>query len=356
MPPVTERLPGVQALRGIAALLVVLVHYATAAFEHGFGWPGIERIQLGHAGVDIFFVLSGFIMEYTAGGSPDRRGFILRRAARVLPLYWVLTIIAYALVVFAPTVVNRDATVGQFALSMVLLPGVSPNGNGHYVLGMAWTLSYELWFYAVFALLMPFTAPVRLAGLAIVFAGAIAIGIVLDPASPVARIPVDPLVLEFLVGVGLAMTYRAGLRWRPAAALLIACAAVLALAFRHDAYAADGFRRLALWGLPAAGIVFAVVLGRWQAGGVLARLLARLGDISYSLYLSHFFAIATFVLLRKTWPGALPLAISALACLALAILYAEACYRLIEAPARARLSLRTRAAAGGAPAHGGASA
>lgn len=333
-------LEGVQALRGIAALLVVLVHYGTAAVAKGFGWSGLDRIEMGHAGVDIFFVVSGFIMEYTAGGNADRRGFLLRRALRILPLYWTLTLIAYALIVLAPGFLARAAGPDHFVLSMLLLPGLSPNGNGWYVIGMAWSLSYELWFYIVFAALMPFSARIRLISLATVFAGTIVLGLVLDPASPIARIACDAIAIEFLAGVAVAMRYRGGLRWPRSLAIAIAVVSAVALIARFDAYAADGFPRLALWGLPAMGIVFAVVLGEWHAAGSAGRILAWLGDRSYSLYLSHFFAIAAFGHLYARASVPLPAALCAVVCLGMALGLAEICYRTIEVPARRVLASR----------------
>src|SRR4051794_11659255 len=95
MPDERSQLVGLQALRGLAALLVVFVHYNGTAISRGFNFPALSHVVIGNIGVDIFFVISGFIMELITGGrffvAGDRKRFLVRRAVRVLPLYWVLT-------------------------------------------------------------------------------------------------------------------------------------------------------------------------------------------------------------------------------------------------------------------------
>jgi exopolysaccharide production protein ExoZ len=78
-------------MRGIAALLVVFHHYIGAAVEKGFAIAGLEGVAIGNVGVDIFFIISGFIMEYVCGARSyapgDRRAFMINRMQRILPLY-----------------------------------------------------------------------------------------------------------------------------------------------------------------------------------------------------------------------------------------------------------------------------
>ena len=76
------QLIGVQILRGIAALLVVFHHYIGTSVERGFAIGGLERAAIGNAGVDIFFVISGFIMEYAISARAYRPGAGLRRRRR----------------------------------------------------------------------------------------------------------------------------------------------------------------------------------------------------------------------------------------------------------------------------------
>ena len=148
------RLYGIQFGRGIAALLVVLLHAS-----HNIALPNYSGIvpfsglfEFGHAGVDFFFVLSGFIIYFVHGGDigrPDRLGrYVWRRVTRIYPPYWAMTGIIVALAIFKA---RGFSTLDPEWLvrSLLLLPGAQEP-----ILGVAWTLIHEMAFYTVFALLI----------------------------------------------------------------------------------------------------------------------------------------------------------------------------------------------------------
>lgn len=345
----------IQVLRGLAAAMVVCHHYVASQAERG-AEVGRWLLDFGGSGVDIFFVISGFIMTITQPGSAgdfSARRFLARRLVRIVPLYWVLTAAAFALASLASASVNTRIGFEKFLMSMLFLPysaiPIEMGAEAHkaYVIPMAWTLTYEWLFYLVFALglvlgLRPFA---RLGFIACCFAACVAAGVVFRPSAPLLQAATSPLVFEFLLGCAVAALYTQGIRlkgWQ-AALLALAASAVLANIF-HDSAAT----RILCWGSAAFVLIAAAALpGSGRADTAVMRPLARLGDISYSLYLSHFFTLALFVRMQKHLPpladGFSPLAIGVFALLAWNV--AALCYRFIEEPAReffARRRLETR--------------
>lgn len=268
-------LVGIQYLRAVAALLVVL-HHATD--KAGMGWV------LGAAGVDIFFVISGFIMTLITGQATAPGPFLLDRVKRIVPIYWLATCVMAAggLLNLFP---NLQLTLGHFVQSLLFIPHPSPDGGTSWpLLAPGWTLNYEMFFYAVFAatLLLPRG---RLAALTAALGGVVAAGLIW-PSGPFAwRFYADPIVLEFLAGAWLGAAWKAG--WRPPP--WTGAVAILAGAVGFAVLPADG-ERILVWGVPALLIV---------AGGLVAEpLLPRLkvplfvGDGSYSIYLWHTMGIS----------------------------------------------------------------
>ena len=342
----------IQVLRGVAASLVVLHHYFASQIERG---AEISRWleNLGASGVDIFFVISGFIMMMTttqAGRVPAAGEFLKRRLVRIAPLYWALTAIAFAMVLAAGSAVNTVVTPEKFLASMLFLPyhdgaiDMAMLAHKAYVIPMAWTLTYEWYFYLVFALTLAIgLRPAgRLLFMGTWFAVTVAIGWLLQPTALIAQVASQPMVFEFLLGCLVAMLYDKG--WRmgglSAVSLAVVGMGVLSHIFHHTAY-----DRTLYWGLAAFALIAAAALYRGsQAQSTVMRPWIWLGDISYSLYLSHFFTLALFVRLQKRFvflsDSFAPLTM--LVFLLLVVLVAAGCYYVIEEPARKLLARRRR--------------
>jgi peptidoglycan/LPS O-acetylase OafA/YrhL len=150
-----KKLDGIEAGRGIAALLVVLVH-ATSIFglPQNLGVPAFSGLfKFGHAGVDFFFVLSGFIIYYIHHhefNQPKKIGaYWQKRFVRIVPTYWVVLAIYGCILLVSPTKELYEREIDTILRSVFLLPG----GNGQ-ILGVAWTLTHELLFYGLFAVLL----------------------------------------------------------------------------------------------------------------------------------------------------------------------------------------------------------
>lgn len=337
-PSFSTHLVGIQALRGVAAWLVVMHHSIGTAVTHGFGLPFLTGMEIGNIGVDIFFVISGVIMELTSTGqvpalSPGQ--FLWRRAVRILPLYWFLTLLAFGLMLVVGSELHLRLGVVDFVMSMLLLPSQADSGKAVYVIPMAWSLSYEVYFYALFAVLLNVRARTRHLALAVLFTVSTVIGLVSPPESAISKILVHSMLFEFLAGCWIAHAWRRGHRLGTGAALSLVVLAIAAMwIWRYVTPSND--LRVVYWGGPAMALVAACVLIERPLPWGGTAVLARLGDVSYSLYLSHFFVLALYVRLYH-WVAArlsVPDALAMAGLLGSCLLVAVACYGLIERPAR----------------------
>ena len=276
-----NRLYGIQYLRAFAALAVVVFHAAERTGGH---------FAIGAAGVDVFFVISGFIMWVLSQRKPTTPARFLRdRLERIAPVYWIATgvMVAGALAGLFP---NMKLTLGHVFGSLSFVPHRSPsNGEIWPVLVQGWTLNYEMFFYAIFAgcLLLPLR--MRLAALASVFVGLAGFGLIRTSGNPVFATYTDPIILEFLIGAFIGKLWLEGKIPSPAIGAALIVVSLLGFAVVGVTYI--GFGPLAFGPLAAALLIGALAL---EKRGAVRRIrpLAYLGDSSYSIYLWHTMAIS----------------------------------------------------------------
>ncbi|MGP6428308.1 MULTISPECIES: acyltransferase [unclassified Pseudomonas] len=271
----------VQALRALAAWAVVCHHFMQIFFDFEARGPiGQLFIDKGAVGVDIFFVISGLVIFLSTEGKalPPAR-FLLYRLFRIVPAYWLYTVLMALLVVFArPLLPDQTVDWSHLLLSLLFIPTENPGGYGIYpTLNVGWTLNYEMLFYVLFAWALLFRLQVRLL---VVAALLFAVCQAWTGFGWVSEFYRSDIVYEFLLGIGIGMLYRRGwigpALWLP---LLGIGAALLAI------YHLPPEPRLLNWGVPSAVLVMAsMALERHVERN---RLLKLLGDCSYSVYLMH---------------------------------------------------------------------
>lgn len=271
---------GLQMLRGVAATLVVLFHLQGASVSEGHD-PGLLRwFQGGEVGVDVFFVLSGFVIFHAVQGRQDRgaRWFLWQRFWRIVPPYWsalALTLAALALL----GVMRGDwadwPSVGRIGLSVFLLP------LPEQVMAVAWTLTVEGLFYLVFAATF-FRFGASGALLALALWSLTAQGLRFWPGDLPAWLGLVLYsgVIEFLYGGMIAQALAAG--WRRGGVVAVLAGAV-GLAVVVAGLVPLDWGREWVAGLPAAALVYGFAAGGWRMPGWAM----VWGEASYLLYLLH---------------------------------------------------------------------
>lgn len=322
-----DRIDGIQILRALAAILVLLNH--TINFNEArssdmpLGWLAQTGAinNFGACGVDLFFVLSGFIMAHLLDkpGAMSASMFLKRRFIRVIPYFWLIS----ATYIFVMTIFGQSFTVGQWIGSVTIFPLGNP---GHYetpALFVGWSLAFELSFYGVAALAVAIgrTSQARTALLSASVSVCALIGLYVAPTHDLIAIPFNAIWLEFMFGIIVQMLWRdhAGRMGTRAATMLIfsgsavmAASALFGYPFQVEAKAVvngeSGALRSLLWGLPSATLTLGVIVHSAKANAghyydLVRNWLIHLGDASYSLYLTHMILLMSAQYLLPGMPG-----------------------------------------------------
>ncbi len=294
----TNRLEYVQVLRGFAALAVLFPHVFRAltinmeshVWAPGSWAPHPALVSMGAAGVDVFFVLSGFIMILISGkymsGERSILHFGYHRFNRVWPLYALVTAfvcVQLYLAYLQGEPLHYDLTPKRL-LSFFFVPSFDVNGALHPILGVGWTLNYEMFFYVCFGALLLLKTDRIVLALAGVFLGFYVIG-PLSGVDVFAAFFGNDVIFEFILGMALGKLYadRRDL-FRFNGYIAIAVGVALVAMFKLTGLIEHS--RFLTYGV-ATTVVFAGVLAFEARGGRASRFLLLLGDASYAIYLVH---------------------------------------------------------------------
>jgi exopolysaccharide production protein ExoZ len=300
------KLNSIQALRGVAILFVLATHIGLCEIAYGGSYLP-SRVAFGNMGVDLFFCISGFIMVTITSGK-DRhnwdqiKDFFLKRLIRIYPLYWVIAILSIAIWYSIPTpayvYIPHTDLLGYYTKSFFLLPNVP-----FPVVLQSWSLTYEIYFYLVFGFFLSFSRK-HLPKLLLVWSCFVIAGkgfLLLDSANyqnAFSRLLTDQMTLEFILGCFIALTIKNKLFEIPSPKLLlIAGIAGIGITIAANPFGSH-FLRFAWFGIPSILILYACVLGEARKGWIFPQWLVSMGDISYSMYLSH---LATLTLVSFFW-------------------------------------------------------
>lgn len=295
-----------QALRALAACAVVLFHALDAAERYtGLALGPLAVFELiGSAGVDLFFVISGFVMIYTTRALPKSPAsasyFMMRRVVRIVPLYWLLSLLMAFLLLALPQAFNRlEFQPAHLAASLFFIPWPNNLGEPFPILGVGWSLNYEMFFYVIMALVL-WCARLRLLTLTLVMVPLALIGMAVRPQHLIVQALTHNILLEFWMGAVVAeLVHR---RRLPYPRLL--AAAGLAIFIAGVGVVSSGAEppRAFAYGLGLAIMLAGLVAHEMQKGARVPRLLVVLGDCSYALYLIHPLVLAVCA---KLWRAAL---------------------------------------------------
>jgi len=306
---VKTKIDTLQYLRAFAALLVVFNH----TWQAGEISRALNLSDIGGFGVDIFFVISGFIMSYTLKESfiNSRKtavDFLIKRAIRIYPIYLIL-VTPYVLkyLVNAP---DLGEALFSYTLigNLLLLPSFTNAAHYYPLLGVAWTLMYEMFFYGIYAAAILMTKNKRqaiISACALILTMVLLVNLFELKGARLNWVNFqfmigDTLMIDFVLGSCCFFLLRS--QWSVSLRIEYALAGVLGLTLVAEVMTGYGLPRLVTYGIPA----FFVVLLLLQAGDFKAhsrckKTLMLLGDASYSIYLLHVnFAFISRVLSHKT--------------------------------------------------------
>lgn len=289
MPPqqLSSRLELIEATRGVAAVLVVLYHVARHLDKAQLSSPWLDAFQFGHAGVDLFFVISGFIILHVhfkdIGKPSEIWNYSAKRITRIYPIYWLALLLTISM-----AYIGRQTwpSIGSILTSATLIPT-----DTEPLLGVAWTLKHEVFFYLVFAALIT-NKWVGLTAIAIWLAG-----LIIQSTNPLIDTKIPKLILsiynfQFFLGMGIALTIR---KWKnlPQKSLtLTGCFLFISLGIIENRGLVDGHSN---WMRAAYGTAATLIIAGCAANGQwhlrVPRWLKNLGAASYSIYLFHFIFI-----------------------------------------------------------------
>jgi exopolysaccharide production protein ExoZ len=270
-----RKLTNIQSLRAFAAISVIFFHLVENAHKHGMETVVLTPLGWwGNSGVDIFFVISGFVMiESQRRKASNAITFLIRRIVRIVPLYWLLTLFYWTLATFAPSLFpNLELGIPWLLTSLGFISGVFSFSAP--ILGQGWTLEFEMLFYLVFASTLFLRNFVK-SGIFTIF---IIIFIVLFFGG-------NTIILEFGFGVLVGLIHNK--YSLPVRLSHIFVWIGIVGFFPTLIFGSGSFDRAFVYGIPA----FFLILGLINVSQTRNKLFIMLGDSSYSAYLFQFFAI-----------------------------------------------------------------
>lgn len=332
------KITNIQGLRAIAVLLVLFSHLIRVEEKYSADQILPAFLLNGISGVDLFFVISGFIMVLTTTGThsglPNASLFLYKRASRIFPVYMFYTTLVLCVSIFKPSWVNSGAEY-DLVSSYLLLPSEFPP-----LLAVGWTLIHEMYFYYVFLILLLFSEklllPLLLLWAAIIFVS----NMFFEASSPLIKLAVSPLTYEFIGGAMIALLYQ---RWKPnlsfyGASLAIGLSFVVMFYIGQIYTASEGeqpseMARVIIYGIPSLVILF-FVTNIETKGKVFPSWFTRIGDASYSTYLTHVLVLSvigrgwSLLIIDSVWDNVVMIVILIGVCL----VYGRLSYKYLEIP------------------------
>jgi peptidoglycan/LPS O-acetylase OafA/YrhL len=303
-----RRILSIQVLRGLAALSVVLSHaYVRAELSYPELFEGEGQLlsqmltKLGHSGVDLFFIISGFVMVSVHGDDFRRKGafrtFMAKRLTRIVPIYWMLTTLALTILIARPSMFHysRELDWAWIAASYSFIPWESANGLRLPLLSLGWTLNYEMYFYLIFSALLFLPKIFFLPLLGTYFVASIfLVGHFASDTSPFVEMVTSWLLLEFYAGCVIGFLWRKGIVMPSAVGRVFLCV-FLVLMLVSLMYVEGGeietHLRVTFWGSAFTFLLAAFTLTKLTFLSRPFPVLVYLGDASYSIYLVQVLAL-----------------------------------------------------------------
>lgn len=317
----------IQYMRAIAAIMVVLHHSAWKGAQYSS--DPLHWFHVGPIGVDLFFIISGYIMCHTINRkSTTFKNFMFARVKRIIPLYWFLSLISLVVYLVFPEKINSSGGDTNVIYSFMLFPS-----EDKFLIQNGWTLSYEFYFYFIFAFCLGIISRYKfllpIASISILCS----VNFLFKPDKHIVDFLTSPLLLEFAFGMLAFLLFRGyRISTRVGISLLIISLTLLVLINNYD----PDFSRVVLGGIPA--LLFFISMLSFEkffmmhVPNIYSILFKEIGNSSYSLYLVHPF----FLVLGSVGLGQLGLSEFGYSFVTLlfigSIVTGHLCYLYIEKP------------------------
>lgn len=302
-------LPNIQLLRAVAVYMVLFVHLKQLLPETSITSLLHDK---GYSGVDLFFVISGFIMVYTTSRTRISAGeFLLHRARRIIPLYYVVTLFVFVIAITFPFVFHHTSPdINALLKSLAFVPFEKAPGRIYPLYYLGWTLNYEIFFYLVFALSLSIWYEMRVVLCAAILSACVLFGLWNPaPSNIFLYFYSQPILLDFLLGMIIALfrdrivSAMRRIRVLPWLALLTGVAGVATASSFLPVSAslhAPPTNTFLTFGVPMGLIVVAAIgFADVRTRGQPWQYLQEIGNASYSIYLTHFFVIGALIALAQ---------------------------------------------------------
>jgi len=288
-----KKLDSIQVLRGIAAVAVVLFHLMAVEKKYSLGFKVLpDFFRIGQSGVDLFFVISGFIMAlitYDNNKKTKSVNFLLKRICRIFPVYWFYTFITLCIFLAVPAWVNSSQGNNFNLLASVFL---FPAKTLPLVM-VGWSLVFEFYFYIVFSLLLLFSKKIKYIIIAVWALLLIIANIFYEPNHYLIAFFLSPYPLEFIFGIFCCEAFKRTRKGLPLWLLISSIIICLVLIFVcYQKFYGQLLIQSICFGLLYSSLLYSVVSLETFYNVLFPKILTRIGDSSYSIYLSHVLIIS----------------------------------------------------------------
>ena len=287
----TGKIEIIQVIRLYAALCVMIYHSGLVG-------------ENGYFAVEIFNIISGFIMVYSTERENSKEFFLRKRLIRIVPLYWILSIVMYIFIVVDPGLsIMSEAKPVYLVKSLLFLPFVNGKGYNAPILSLGWTLNYEMMFYVIFFIAIHLNHKLRALWASIIITGFVFLGRILHFNGNIYwNYYTDIYMLEFVLGIlsfYVIRWARMKMKWKYRNVLYGCLIAVSVIWMSCNVGVTCGFHRCFQLGIPAAIFFTGSVLCCERRKFPVA--LVKLGDVSFSIYLLEYFSTAFFKTITGQW-------------------------------------------------------
>jgi exopolysaccharide production protein ExoZ len=355
----TGKIKSLQLLRAIAVLLVLHCHVLDNQPDHNSNSISFQQHffylqNFGAAGVDIFFVISGFIItiiSYKYACNNEAFYFLIKRLIRIIPVYWL---VSFFFIVRVYIISGRWVNTSALLKTISFFPFFDTKVFNSPVLGIGWTLSFELLFYLVIAIAMAVNKKRYLLIGVLFFLTSIGFSFITINHNILVNFLGNSIILEFLLGVSIGLVFLSATFIKPFVSTFFIIAGVTGLFaslffgygnISEAQYTLDGslsLSRVLVWGIPSAFLVAGVVFKEKMYLINVPDFWVQIGDASYSIYLTHVLIIQAIYARWSRWgvlekfPPDLVILISMIITVAGGYVF----YKLIELPLLRFLNMR----------------